>query len=94
MNKQPRRRAAHDRVAMPGTTPAYHLGMSTSTTQPTTPNGSTQPALARTVDGAGARILAKSVYKQLKENGASRADIVSFTNTILELVTSEIAGDH
>ena len=41
-------------------------------------------------DERGVKILAKSVYKQLKQSGASRAEIVGFTNAMLELVTSEI----
>ena len=47
-------------------------------------------------DERGVRILAKSVYKQLKQGGASRAEIVGFTNAMLELVTSDMkeTRDH
>ena len=41
-------------------------------------------------DERGVKILAKSVYKQLKQNGASRAEIVGFTNAMLELITTEL----
>lgn len=51
----------------------------------------TQPASA---DERSVKILAKSVYKQLKQSGASRAEIVGFTNAMLELVTSEIRDSH
>lgn len=36
------------------------------------------------------KILAKSVYRELKSSGYSRSDIVGFTNELLDLVTSEI----
>ena len=48
------------------------------------------PAL---VDARGLRILAKSVYRELKNSGHSRSDIVSFTNEMLELVTNELRQD-
>jgi hypothetical protein len=34
-------------------------------------------------------IFAKTVYRDLKQNGYSRADIVSFASCILEQLTSE-----
>ena len=34
-------------------------------------------------------ILAKSVYRDLKNQGYSRADVLSFASSILEQVTSE-----
>ena len=34
-------------------------------------------------------ILAKSVYRDLKANGYSRADVLSFASSILEQVTTE-----
>jgi hypothetical protein len=34
-------------------------------------------------------ILAKSVYRDLKQNGYSRADVLAFASNILEQVTSE-----
>ena len=36
------------------------------------------------------RILAKSVYRELKANGHSRSDIVGFTSTLLERVTTDL----
>jgi hypothetical protein len=41
-------------------------------------------------DNRGVRILAKSVYRELRNSGHSRSDIVAFTNAVLELVTSEL----
>jgi hypothetical protein len=38
----------------------------------------------------GVRILAKSVYRELRNSGHSRSDIVAFTNAVLELVTTEL----
>ena len=46
--------------------------------------------LGCSADERGVKILAKSVYKQLKQSGASRAEIVGFTNAMLELVTTEM----
>lgn len=40
------------------------------------------------------RILAKSVYRELKANGHSRSDIVGFTSTLLELVTTDLKDGH
>jgi hypothetical protein len=37
----------------------------------------------------GLEILAKTVYRDLKQQGYSRADILSFASSILEQVTSE-----
>lgn len=36
------------------------------------------------------KILAKSVYRELKSSGYSRSEIVGFTNELLDLVTSEL----
>lgn len=36
------------------------------------------------------KILAKSVYRELKASGYDRSEIVGFTNELLDLVTSEI----
>ena len=36
------------------------------------------------------KILAKSVYRELKSSGYSRTEIVGFTNELLDLVTSEL----
>jgi hypothetical protein len=35
------------------------------------------------------KILAKSVYRELKASGYDRSDIVGFANELLELLTSE-----
>ncbi|MEO0325210.1 MAG: hypothetical protein AAF447_19785 [Myxococcota bacterium] len=44
-------------------------------------------------DERALRILAKSVYRELKTSGHSRSDIVGFTSALLELVTTEIKQD-
>lgn len=36
------------------------------------------------------KILAKSIYRELKSSGYNRSEIVGFTNELLDLVTSEI----
>ena len=36
------------------------------------------------------KILAKSVHRELKSSGYTRSDIVSFTNELLDLVTSDL----
>lgn len=36
------------------------------------------------------KILAKSVYRELKASGYDRSDIVGFTNELLDLVTSDL----
>jgi D-alanine-D-alanine ligase-like ATP-grasp enzyme len=50
----------------------------------------TQVPKAPEADHRSVRILAKSVYRELRNNGHSRSDIVAFTNAVLELVTSEL----
>jgi len=40
------------------------------------------------------RILAKSVYRELKSSGYSRSEIVGFTHQLLELVTSDIKTER
>jgi hypothetical protein len=50
----------------------------------------TQVPKASVVDQRSVRILAKSVYRELRNSGHSRSDIVAFTNAVLELVTSEL----
>lgn len=40
------------------------------------------------------RILAKSVYRDLKAHGHSRSDIVGFTSALLELVTTDLKDGH
>jgi len=41
-------------------------------------------------DSRALRIIAKSVYRELRNSGHSRSDIVAFTNAVLELVTTEL----
>jgi hypothetical protein len=57
------------------------------------PTASGTPALEGGSDPRALKIMAKSVYRELKAHGHSRSDIVSFTNALLELVTSEIRSD-
>ena len=45
-------------------------------------------------DARAVKILAKSVYKELKASGHSRSDIVGFTNAVLELVTTDLRDSH
>jgi hypothetical protein len=49
---------------------------------------SNTPATARAL-----KILAKSVHRELKSSGYTRSDIVSFTNELLDLVTTDIRED-
>lgn len=44
----------------------------------------TEQAAQRAID-----IFAKSVYRDLKQNGYSRADIVAFASSILEQLTND-----
>ena len=39
------------------------------------------------------KILAKSIYRELKSSGYSRSDIVAFTTELLDLVTDDIRQD-
>ncbi len=39
------------------------------------------------------RILAKSVFRELKTTGHSRSDIVAFATEMLSLVSSDIRGE-
>ena len=39
------------------------------------------------------KILAKSVYRELKASGYVRTDMIAFTTELLELVTSEMKQD-
>ena len=39
------------------------------------------------------RILAKSVYRELKASGYERSDIVGFTSELLDLVTTDLRDD-
>ena len=56
----------------------------------TTTHESSRPAQSPAGDGRALKILAKSVYRELRSSGHSRSDIVGFTNALLELVTSDI----
>lgn len=44
-------------------------------------------------DPRGVKILAKSVYRELKASGYSRSDMVGFANALLELMTSDMRED-
>jgi len=39
------------------------------------------------------KILAKSVYRELKSSGYARTDMIAFTTELLDLVTSEMKQD-
>jgi len=56
-------------------------------------NGSGERA-SRPGDNRALKILAKSVYRELKAGGHSRSEIVGFTNALLELVTSDIEAQR
>lgn len=62
---------------------------SSTTRTSSTPAGSTPAGDARPL-----RILAKSVYRELRASGHSRTDIVGFTNALLELVTSDLRDEN
>ncbi|NCQ61029.1 MAG: hypothetical protein GW913_10230 [Myxococcales bacterium] len=40
-------------------------------------------------DERGLRILAKTVYRELKAGGHSKSEIVGFTNALLEMLTAD-----
>lgn len=42
---------------------------------------------------AGLRILARSVFKELKRSGHGRAEMLAFANELLELVATELHSD-
>jgi hypothetical protein len=44
-------------------------------------------------DPRAVKILAKSVYRELKASGYSRSDMVGFANALLELMTSDIRAE-
>lgn len=46
-----------------------------------------------TVQPRALRILAKSVFRELKSNGHSRSDIVAFATEMLSLVSSDLRGE-
>ncbi len=39
------------------------------------------------------KILAKSVYRELKSSGYERRDMIAFTTELLDLVTNEMKAD-
>ena len=41
-------------------------------------------------DGRQLKILAKSVYRELRNSGYDSSSIVSFTNELLELITDDL----
>ena len=47
---------------------------------------------ANTAEPRALRILAKSVFRELKTTGYSRSDIVAFATEMLSLVSSDIRG--
>lgn len=49
----------------------------------------TRTAVEPAPDARAVKILAKSVYRELKASGYSRSDMVGFTNALLELLTSD-----
>ena len=51
---------------------------------------SARPSQSPAGDNRALRILAKSVFRELRSSGHSRSDIVGFTNALLELVTTDI----
>lgn len=42
----------------------------------------------------GLKILAKSVYRELRTSGYSEGDVVGFTNALLELVASDMRDER
>lgn len=40
------------------------------------------------------RVLAKSVFKELKRNGYERSEMVAFASELLELVTDDVRDSH
>ncbi|HEY8429237.1 MAG TPA: hypothetical protein VIL20_12710 [Sandaracinaceae bacterium] len=53
-------------------------------------SNATQPSPA---EPRALRILAKSVFRELKTSGYSRSDIVAFATEMLSLVSSDIRGE-
>ena len=51
------------------------------------------PLTTTQTDERGLRILAKSVYRELKDSGCSRADMVAFANELLDLIAGELRPD-
>jgi len=53
------------------------------------------PSVASTANGhsRALKILAKSIFKELRQNGYTRSEIVAFSTELLSLVTDEIKHD-
>ena len=85
MHNDPRNHVASDdwRIAAAHGMPDASLPSLNAMDTPSTPE-SPRP------EPRALRILAKSVYRELKAAGYGRPDIVRFTNELLELVTEEI----
>ena len=48
---------------------------------------------AKTIDAKGTRILAKSLYRELRENGYSQNQILALASELIDLVTCDLRGD-
>jgi hypothetical protein len=48
---------------------------------------------AKTVDTKGTRILAKSLFRELRENGYSPNQILGLSTELIDLVTRDLKGD-
>ncbi len=53
-------------------------------------NQMTQPTSTATAEPRALRILAKSVFRELKGSGYNRSDIVAFATEMLSLVSTDI----
>ncbi|MGF1467262.1 MAG: hypothetical protein ACFCGT_14140 [Sandaracinaceae bacterium] len=51
-----------------------------------------RPAARGATDQRALRILAKSVFRELKTHGYDRSDILSFTTEMLSLVSHDMSG--
>jgi hypothetical protein len=51
------------------------------------------PTPTPTPEPRALRILAKSVYRELKTSGYTRSDVVAFATEMLSLVSSDIRGE-
>lgn len=60
----------------------------------TTTATSSRPSQTPAGDTRAIRILAKSVYRELRSSGHSQSDIVAFTNSLLELVTTDLRDEN
>jgi broad-specificity NMP kinase len=46
------------------------------------------------LDAKGTRILAKSLFKELRGNGYSTNQILSLSTELIDLVTQDLKGEH